>query len=497
MAKRSRVRPGYVDYDACLEGVDDVRLERELCQRSLYDFVQAAWHLIEPARPFIPGWHVEAVCEHLEAVLHGQITRLVINIPPGSMKSLACSVFFPAWAWAVRPEKKFIFASYADSVTKRDSLRCRNIIDSAWYRARWGHIFKPSEDNWNIQKFSNNQGGFRMATTVAGQVTGEHADVQVVDDAIKPLEVSGTMAVASTALEKALLWWNETMASRLVDFNKSARVIMMQRLHSNDLAGEALRAGGYEHLMLPMVFEEKRRCSTSIGFTDPRTEDGELLWPARFTPEAVAKIKQELGPRGYQAQLQQNPTPAEGTIFKRDWLRFYRPGDMPEHWTAQVQSWDCTFKEAGSSYVAGQVWGTAGANYYLLDQVRDRMGFDATCRALVAQTKKWPRAIGKLVEAKANGDAIVDHLKSRVSGLRLVEPEGGKEARAQAVEPLWAAGNVYLPDPTWQPWVQDFIEELLAFPAGVNDDQVDAMTQALVHLHVSKARKLREAMANI
>lgn len=488
---------GVLDLDPFVLDVDDLRLERELGARSLYDFIQMAWPLVEPSRKFIEGWHLEAVCEHLEAALSGELTRLVINMPPGGMKSLACSVFFPAWAWSARPERKFIFASYADSVTKRDSLRCRNIIDSSWYKARWGHVFRARDNQWNIQKFSNDRGGFRMATTVSGQVTGEHADVQVVDDPIKPLEVSGSLAVSATALEKVLLWWNETMSSRLVDFKTSSRIIIMQRLHANDLAGAMLREDGYEHLMLPMEYESKRRCSTSIGFSDPRTEEGELLWPARFPPEAVDSIKKELGPRGAAAQLQQNPTPAEGTIYKRDWVRFYRQNEMPTFFSTMILSWDCTFKEAGTSFVVGQVWGCADSNYYLLDEVRKRMGFTETCNSLLAQSVKWPRAIGKLIEAKANGDAIVDHLKSKVSGLRLVEPEGGKEARAQAVEPLWAAGNVYIPDPTWQPWVGEWLEEILAFPSGTNDDRVDAMSQALVYLHSRKADKLRKAMANI
>lgn len=495
MVKRSTAAlPGFDDEDFTSYEIDEIELDRELSARSFHDYVQVAWPLVEPAREFVDNWHVQAICEHLEAVVAGEINRLVINVPPGSMKSLSCCVFFPSWTWAARAaNRKFIYSSYSDTISRRDSVRTRRIIESEWYRQRWGNKVVPNKDEWSSRKFSNTQSGFRMMTTISGGVTGEHADIQVVDDPIKPLEVTGTMKVTASTLEKVVEWWDGTMASRLVDFEKSARIIIMQRLHQGDLAGHVLRAGGYEHLCLPMEFVPERKCHTSIGFEDPRTSPGELLWPSRVPANAVANLKHELGARGAAAQLQQEPSPAAGAIFMRNQVQHYKTAPRFDQ---MIQSWDCTFKESGSSFVVGQVWGVKDAEFYLVDQIRERLSFSGTCDAIRQLSAKYPRAVAKLVEDKANGPAVADALKKELSGIKLVDPQGGKEARANAVEPLWEAMNVWLPDPAKAPWVLDFIEELVAFPASVNDDQVDAMSQALTYLRRRNMNKFRQAMQN-
>jgi len=467
-------------------------IDKALAERSLLEFYRQAWGLVEPAREFINNWHIEAIAEHLEAVSRREITRLIINVPPGSMKSLAVAVFFPAWVWVNSPERRFIYASYSDTLSRRDSLRCRRIIESDWYKGHWGNKVQPVKTDWNSGRFVNTAGGVRLCTTIGGGVTGEHADIQVVDDPIKPLEVTGSPAVASNTLERVATWWTETMSSRLIDFNKSARIIIMQRLHEGDLAGLMEAAGGYDSLMLPMEYEPSRARVTSIGFKDPRRTPGELLWAERFTPEAVAKLKKDLGSRGYQAQLQQNPVPSEGLIFKESWIQYYTE---PPKYTKLIQSWDFTFKKVGSSYVVGQVWGIHDNNYYLVDEIRGKFSFTESCKAVERLTQKYPRAHIKLVEAKANGNAIVDALTKKIQGFKLIEPEGGKEARAQAVEPLWEGKNIYLP--ANKDWVGDWITELLGFPSRVDDDRVDAMSQALVYLHKRTLGKLKAAMRRV
>lgn len=272
------------------------------------------------------------------------------------------------------------------------------------------------------------------------------------------------------------------MSSRLVDFEKSARIIIMQRLHVNDLAGEMLRGGGYEHLCLPMEFERRFVCKTSIGFKDPRIHGGELLWPQKCSAESVAEIKKGIGTeRGIAAQLQQHPVPHSGAIFKRDAIAFY---SSPPKTPTVITSWDSTFKETGSSYVVGQVWGVSEdhEHYVLLDQIRARMSFSETLLAIRKISHRYPNSCAHLIEEKANGSAIVDMLRDEVPSLKPVLPEGGKEARAHAVEGLWSAGRVLLPDQAIAPWVNDFIQEVLEFPSAINDDQVDAMTQALTWL---------------
>lgn len=478
--------------DSVLYSADEVQLDRELCKRSLYEFMQLAWDVIEPARGFTEGWHIEAICEHLEAVFRGEIKRLVINVPPGSTKSLSCGVFFPAWVWSQNPGKKFIFGSYSDRVSYRDGRRTLRLIQSEWYQERWGTVYEIGKGEKSVVKLENDKGGFRMSTTVGGAVTGEHADIQVVDDPHKPLEVTGSMHVAKNALDRVQHWWDETMSSRMVSLDESARIIIMQRLHAADLAGVAVNRDGYDHLMLPMRFEPTRRCTTGIGFTDPRTEPEELLCPERFPLRAVETLTKELGPRGAAAQLQQNPIPAEGSILKEAYMQYYNV--RPSRFQLQIQSWDCTFKEDGTSYVVGTVWGSIDEQYYLLDRFRERVGFVDTCKAIEAMTAKWPRAQYKLVEAKANGNAVVDALRKRISGFKLVEPEGGKIARTHAIEPLFESGAVFLPCPDLAPWIGEFVAELTGFPSMEYDDQVDSTTQALVFLQTKRLGRFREAM---
>jgi predicted phage terminase large subunit-like protein len=408
-------------------------------------------------------------------------------------------VFWPTWVWSQDPRKKFICAAYGDTIAQRDAKKARRLIKSDWYQERWGDRFAilPAEDT--ARRYANDRGGFRQSVTPKGGVTGEHADYQMVDDPLKPLEVTKSMAVAQTALDEVSIWWSKTMSSRLVDFELSARIIIMQRLHDMDLAGEMLKEGGYEHLMLPMEYEPKRRCYTSIGFEDPREEEGELLCPERFSAKAVTIIKKDLGSRGAEAQLQQNPTPAEGTIIKSAWVQFYHT--YPTKFTMMIQSWDCAFEdEESSDYVVGQVWGMFGEVYYLLDQMRAKMDFTDTCRAIKSMTSKWPRARYKVVERKANGHAVINAMKKEVSGIKPFEPKEGKVARVHAVEPLWDAGNVFLPSPELASWVDgpdSFIEEITGFPARQHDDQVDAMSQALIFLQEKKIGRLKQAMANV
>jgi predicted phage terminase large subunit-like protein len=288
------------------------------------------------------------------------------------------------------------------------------------------------------------------------------------------------------------------MSSRLVDFENSVRIIIMQRLVEGDLAGKAI-AQGYEHLMLPMEYEPKRKCVTSIGFEDPRTVEGELLNRKRFPRSAIENLKRELGSRGTAAQLQQNPIAAGGNIIKEQWARFYEV--LPKRFHNLIQSWDCTFKDADDSdFVVGQVWGQHGANYYLVDQIRGRMNFVETCNAIRMLSSKHPKARTKIIEDKANGPAVISALKREVPGLIPVNPEGGKEARVHAVEPLWEAGNVYLPSGNLATWVtgpDSFLDEVIGFPAKPHDDQVDAMSQALIYLESKSIGLLKAAMDNV
>jgi predicted phage terminase large subunit-like protein len=475
--------------------LDDI--DRELASRGLREFVRQAWPVVEPSTPFVPGWHIDAIIEHLEAVSRGQIRNLLINVPPRHMKSLLVSAFWPAWEWITWPERRWLYSSYGAQLSIRDSIKCRRLIESFWYQARWADRFALTSDQNTKGRFDNNRSGYRLATSVGGAATGEGGDRIVCDDPHNVQEAE------SDAVRKATLdWFDIVMSTRVNDPKTAAKVVVMQRCHQQDLSGHLLEQGGWEHLRLPAEHEQPG-CTTSIGWSDPRTEQGQLLWPDRFGSKEIADLKISLGSYAAAGQLQQRPSPSGGGIIKRHWFRYFQPRganlppvivrlpdgtlisiaaiEVPHRVDEQIQSWDCAFKDLESSdYVVGQLWGRVGSFYLLGDQIRARMDCPATVKAVRAMSAKWPNCLAKLIEDKANGSAVIQMLSREIPGILPVNPEGGKVARAAAVSPLIEAGNVYLPHPLYAPWVDDFIEECAAFPNGAHDDQVDAMTQALL-----------------
>ena len=396
-----------------------------------------------------------------------------------------------------------MYSSYAASLSIRDSIKCRRLIESPWYQARWGDRFALTSDQNTKMRFDNSRSGYRIATSVGGTATGEGGDRIVCDDPHNVGEVE-----SDSVRKGALDWWDVVMSTRVNNPKTSAMVIVMQRCHQRDLSGHLLDKGNFEHLCLPAEYEDARR-ETSIGFIDPRSQPGELLWPERFGPNEISSLKVSLGSYAAAGQLQQRPSPAGGGIFKRHWFRYYQPRganlppvsvrlpdgtqisinaiDVPQRVDEQIQSWDCSFKELDTSdFVVGQVWGRRGSFFLLGDQVRGRMDCPATVHAVRELTQKWPGTFAKLIEDKANGSAVIQMLAHEIPGLLPVNPSGGKVARAQAISPLVEAGNIYLPHPDHAPWVNDFIEECVQFPNGAHDDQIDAMTQAILRWHMAE-----------
>ena len=454
-----------------------IELDQEIARRSLAEFCKMAWHVLEPATPIKWGWALDAMCEHLEAVHNGQIKRLLMNVPPGMMKSLLTGVFFPAWEWGAggNPSLRYLTTAHKEDLAIRDNLKCRRLISSDWYQERWS--VELCGDQNAKKKFENTATGFRESMAFRS-LTGSRGDRIIIDD---PLSVDD--AFSEAALSAAEQTFLEAVPSR-VNNQDSAIIVIMQRLHERDTAGIILsRQLGYEHLMLPMRFEPERRCATCIGFTDPRTEDGELLFPERFSEAQVSEMERTMGSFATAGQLQQRPMPRGGGLFKSDWIQHW--DKLPERFDAAVISWDMTFKESATSdFVVGQVWGRKDGAFYLVDQFRGRWDFVKSLEQFVAAARKYPRITRKLIEDKANGPAIISALKRKVTGIIPITPKESKEARANAVTTLWEARNVYLPPPDRYPWVaQDFIPELLAFPSGAHDDTIDAMSQALNDLN--------------
>lgn len=475
------VRFNYDDLLALAQRLPDLKREqqRRVCVRSLHDFVVQAWPILEPSTPFVDGRVVHAVCQHLEAVSDGRIKNLIINIPPGHMKSLLVSVFWPAWIWLQRPGTRFIGASHSAELSTRDNVKCRRLVESDWYQRLFSPDWQMTSDNNLKTVFENTATGFRRSTSVGAASTGHRGNVLIMDDLIAAMDVH-----SKSALAYHVAWYGQEFANRLNDLERDSRVLIMQRLHENDITGELLRdeRDQWDALILPTEYEPERHCRTSIGFEDWRTEPGELLFPERFPAHVIAAEKRRLGPSGYAAQHQQRPAPAQGMIFKRDAFRRY--DTMPERLDEVIQSWDMAFKNTdGSDFVCGLVLGRRGSRIYLLpDREYGRMGFSETKRAIQRLTARWQDAYTKLVEDKANGPAIMDDLAGTMPGLTPVEPDGGKEARAHAVTPAIDAGDVLIPSDALCGWIGEFLDEAASFPKAANDDQVDAFTQGVRHL---------------
>lgn len=477
-------------------------------EQHLRSFIEQAWHVVEPATPFIGGWNLDAVCDHLEGVSNGHIRNLVINVPPRTAKSLIVSVFWPAWHWIQKPEVRWLFSAYTSKLSLRDSMKCRRVIDSPWYQANWKDNYQLIGDQNTKENYENDKTGQRIATSVSGIGVGAGGDFIVTDDA------NNTEEIESEVMRQNVLdWWDHTMSTRGNDPKTVVRVVIQQRLHEQDLSGHVLEQGGYTHLMLPMRFEKDRRCVTFFGgktWQDPREKEGDLLWPERFGDKEIAELEKRLGSYMAAGQLQQRPSPAGGGMLKTHWWRYWRPRgvkmdpvavkmpdgtvaqveaiELPDKFDTVIQSWDMALKEEKTSdYVVGGVLGAKGANRFIVDLVRDRMDLPKTLVAVRQLSARYPNALTKLVEDKANGPAVMQSLHNQIGGFIAVNPLGNKLSRAAAASPMLESGNWYVPHPQLYGWVNDFIGECSGFPKAQFDDQVDMWSQGAARLLNSTA----------
>lgn len=482
-------------------------LEREKCRRSLATFVRLAWPIVEP-RPLKWSWHMDAICAHLEAISRGYIRDLVISVPPGTSKSLISSTLWEAWDWIDHPTRSFLTATYGQDLSDKNAKLHRDLVLDPWYVERWPMATIGKADSAKVRLFQNLSKGFRISTSVGGQATGRHVDVILGDDLVKAQDAEGRAAIDPVAIEKANDFWFKTLQTRRADAVTTARVLIAQRLHHEDTVGRAIDAG-YVSLVLPMEFDERRRCATRVNwvpspgakpvpFVDPRTAPRELLAPERFPQSVVDEDRIRMGPQTFEAQNQQDPTPIDGLLFK---------GAGDARWTEvpkdarQIITVDATFKDTSKSdFVSIQCWAVKRPYYYLIDNHTERLSFGKTVDAIRRFRDVHPKASGVYIEDKANGPAIIDTLKEEMSGIQPWEPKSSKTARAEAVAPLFSAGHVLLPPDSEAPWLQAYLKELRKFPLTKHDDQVDATTMALLILHLSVSskylefsRKMREA----
>lgn len=472
-------------------------------EEKLINFAEYVWPVVEPAIPFVKGWAIEAICDHLEAVTDGHIKKLLINVPPGFTKSLMTDVFWPAWEWGPRnkPWLRYVCASYSNHLTERDNLRCRNVVLSDRYRQNWGNRFKVSNEQFTKVKFANDQTGWKLATSVGGIGVGERGDRFVIDDA------NNTMQMESEAIrDNTNMWFTEVVPDRLNNMMLSAIVVIQQRLHADDVSGTAIsRDMGYTHLMIPMEKDNKRHCVTVLGknhlgqdiiWEDPREEDGELAWPERFPAEIVEGLKRDKGPYAYAGQYQQIPVPRGGAILKDEyWQLWEEPRYPPFEFIVASLDTAYTAKEENDPS-ALTVWGVFrdkndNPKVMLLWAWTDRYEFDKLVQFVndVCTIDQRPRLHPRfpvdrlLIENKAAGMSVGQELYRQFSmsgkyGIDLINPKnfGDKEARVTSVQHLFSSGMVYAPD---KEWADKVIEQCSQFPRGSHDDLVDTTSQAL------------------
>jgi predicted phage terminase large subunit-like protein len=454
-----------------------------MARKSLYEFVRQGWAEVE-AVPFVDNWHIGAICEHLQAVTTGQIPKLLINVPPGLGKSLLTCVFWPAWEWTNNPRVRWLFASYDQRLSTRDSVKGRAFLAKAWYQSRCLKRFRLTGDQNQKAYYETDHGGYRLATSVGGHGSGEHPDRIVCDD---PHNVQ--QAESPSERQAVLDWWNLTMSTRGVS-RSARRVIIMQRLNQNDLSGHVLEEGNWVHLCLPMRYEPGRMAVTPLGWTDPRTEEGALLCREQFSDVAVTRMEKALGSYGSAGQLQQRPAPREGGMFKESYFN-QRVTAAPYH-AERVRYWDRAATQDGGCYTAGTLLArSAEGNWFVEDVVhgqwepdmRDDMILAAALRDRGRYAPNHEPVIWIEQEPGSSGVDAYRHTARKLAGFRVYadRPTGAKEVRAEPWASQCAAKNVYLvEDGTWD--IPGWIAEHCQFPMGKLNDRVDSASGAFARL---------------
>lgn len=500
--------------------IEDIsKLEREynilLATSSFYHFVKQAWPIMEGNTPFVDSWHIQAIAEHLQACYRRDIRNLIINVPPRTAKTTLISIAFPVWVWIHNPEEKFMYASYASGLTIDHSLKCRRLIESSWFKERWGHLFTLAKDQKAKSFFENNKKGCRISTSVGAASTGKGASILIADD---PNNVrDGESAVKRNGTN---VWWDQVWSTRLNNPKEDIRIVVQQRIHETDVTGHIIAGDvndDWVKLILPMEYEENRKCRTIIlpstngkVWEDPRTKEGQLLSEQRFSPKVIEKLKNNLGSYGYAGQCQQRPSPEKGGIIKKDWFSWWKDTTPPDI-IFVLQSWDTALTaNEMSAYSACTTWGVfydhngienvillstwrGRVEYPELREISKRLYFDYRDTGKVKNPNFTGREIDMcLVEAKASGDPLIQDLTA--AGLRVTpfhlnrsNKYGDKIQRVRMVTPLIEGGRIWLParGPKYDkllPFADEFLESVSCFPTAESRDLVDTMTQAFLKL---------------
>ena len=453
---------------------NDPKVVEAILRKDFYAFIQAVFPLVSPNSPLMRNWHLEAMAYYLTRVLNGEIRRLIITVPPRSLKSICASVAFPAFALGHRPELRFICASYAENLARAHSRSCRDVMRSPLYQRLFPHTkIVPGQDNQ--AEFATTRGGYRMATSVGGTLTGRGGNFAIIDDAMKAQDT-----FSETGRGTVLEWFGHTLLSRLDNKAADSIVVVMQRLHVDDLAGHLLDQGGWTHLNLPAIAESEHDVPIGPGRVHGR-KLGELLHPEREPQSVLDEAKYEMGSMAFAAQYQQEPVIEDGNLIKWSWFRFY---DAPPQRMAGdkiIVSWDTALSEKElASYSVALVAQVLGETVYVLDVIRERLEYPELRRKVIALHQKWRHACDGyflLIENKGSGMGLIQDLAREHIRAIGIDPKGDKIMRMNNQTGRIEAGSVLLPRRAF--WLEEFRRELCAFPGGRHDDQVDAFSQAL------------------
>lgn len=458
------------------EGVSiDRDLERNLYKNDFLAFVKAAWPIIEGKTEFVETWHIRVLCKLLHDIYwqKEKATRWVVNVPPGTMKSLLILVMWPAWIWTMKPTRRFLCGSYGQTLSLRDNLRMRDLVTSTWYQELWPMALV--EDQNTKTRFNNEEGGWRIATSTGGPGVGEHPDYILIDDPISPRQ-----AESSVEREAAQRWLDRTLSTRGLT-RRVTMVLVMQRLHEEDPSGYLLKQGDCEGVCFPMEFDPKR-----ADKRDQRTQADELLAPDLISRDKIERLKVILGPYGVAGQLQQTPAPEGGGLFQRNWFKLVSV--LPTRMVF-VRGWDTASTEGGGDWTVGvklgeelelrpdkngrTSWQRSG-RIYVCDVVRVQLG-PAEVDDLMAQTAQLDGRDCEQVEEQEGGSAGKSVIAARAKRMRGyvysgAHLTGDKVTRAKPFRSQAQAGNVYVLEAGW---TNVYLNELANFPTGKHDDQVD------------------------
>lgn len=447
-----------------------------MCRNDFYTFTHRAFRELNRDATFSHNWHNELIASKLQACLDGKIPRLIVNQPPRSLKSHNASICFPAYVLGHRPSAQIICASYGQQLADKHSLDCRTLMNSEWYRGLFPT--QLSSRKQSVQEFLTTANGFRLATSVGGVLTGRGADFIIIDDPLKPDE-----AVSETRRQAVNDWFDHTLYSRLNNKCTGCIIIVMQRLHEDDLVGHVMGQEQWELLRLPAIAEEDETHQiVSLGGTRiVRRRAGEALHPEREPLEALESLRRAMGEYNFAGQYQQEPAPLGGGMVKSEWFRRYVPGEEPSRFDLIVQSWDTANKSTElNDYSVCTTWGQKNRKIYLLHVLRRRLDYPDLKRAVRQQAERF-RPTNVLIEDKASGTQLIQELVrdsvGDVSGVTRYEPTMDKVMRMHSVTSTIENGFVYLP--TESDWLAIYEHELTTFPTGKHDDQADSTSQAL------------------